>query len=54
MSIYQNVQKDSLVLAALSTVTVMEQCVILLRDAATVQLARWENTVVKVNNNGSK
>lgn len=37
--LYQNVQKGGSVLAALSTVTVMEQCVILLQDAATVQLA---------------
>lgn len=37
--VYQNVQKGGLVLAAMSTVTVMEQYVILLRDAVTVQLA---------------
>lgn len=36
--LYQNVQKGGLVLAALSTVTVMVRCVILLRDAASAQL----------------
>lgn len=50
MFLYQTVQKGGLVLAALSTVIVMEQSVILLQDTATVQLAKQETTVVKVNN----
>lgn len=52
MSLHQNVQKGGLVLAALITVTVMVQCVILLREAVTVQLAGQENIVRNVSNNG--